>query len=59
MIRKLKVTPMGSPALQKPIKSGILEQEQNGVRMPSRAPMALPENPLIPLRIFLDLCGGK
>ena len=31
------VTPRGSPALVKPINSGIDEQEQNGVTVPSRA----------------------
>jgi len=38
-IRKEKVTPKGSPALVKPINSGIEEQEQNGVTVPSRAAM--------------------
>ena len=36
-IRKENVTPKGSPALVKPIKSGIEEQEQNGVTVPSNA----------------------
>jgi len=36
-IRKEKVTPRGSPAEVKPIKSGIDEQEQNGVTVPSSA----------------------
>ena len=36
-IRKENVTPRGSPALVKPINSGIEEQEQKGVTVPSRA----------------------
>ena len=36
-IRKENVTPSGNPALVKPINSGIEEQEQNGVTVPSRA----------------------
>ena len=38
-IKKEKVTPKGSPALVKPINSGIEEQEQNGVTVPSKAEM--------------------
>jgi hypothetical protein len=37
-IRKEKVTPSGSPALVNPIKTGIEEQEQKGVTVPSKAP---------------------
>ena len=36
-IKKEKVTPKGSPALVNPINSGIDEQEQNGVTVPSKA----------------------
>jgi hypothetical protein len=36
-IKKAKVTPSGIPALKKPIKSGIEEQEQNGVTTPKSA----------------------
>ena len=36
-IRNENVTPSGSPALVKPINSGIDEQEQNGVTVPSNA----------------------
>lgn len=36
-IRKEKVTPIGKPALVNPIKSGMDEQEQNGVTVPSKA----------------------
>ena len=38
-IKKEKVTPSGSPALVKPINSGMEEQEQNGVTVPNSAPM--------------------
>jgi hypothetical protein len=38
-IRKENVTPSGSPALVNPINSGIDEHEQNGVTVPSNAPM--------------------
>ena len=38
-IRKENVTPGGSPALVKPIKIGMEEQEQNGVTVPSKAPI--------------------
>ena len=44
-IRKLNVTPSGSPALVKPIKSGIDEQEQNGVTVPSKAAIILAPSP--------------
>ena len=36
-MRKEKVTPSGRPALVNPMKSGIEEQEQNGVTVPSSA----------------------
>lgn len=36
-IRKENVTPNGSPALVNPINSGMDEQEQNGVTVPSNA----------------------
>jgi len=35
--RKEKGTPAGRPALVNPMKSGIEEQEQKGVTVPSRA----------------------
>ena len=41
-IRKEKVTPSGTPAETKPMNSGMAEQEQKGVTMPSDAAMALP-----------------
>ena len=40
-IRKEKVTPKGSPALVKPMNSGIEEQEQKGVTVPRSAAMQL------------------
>ena len=36
-IRNENVTPIGSPALVNPIKSGIEEQEQKGVTVPNKA----------------------
>ena len=36
-IRNEKVTPSGSPALVKPIKSEMEEQEQKGVTVPNNA----------------------
>jgi hypothetical protein len=41
-IRKEKVTPSGTPASMKPIKSGTAEQEQKGVTTPSPAASTLP-----------------
>ena len=59
IIRKLSVTPMLSPALQNPIKSGMLEHEQKGVKIPSKAPKILPQKPFMEPKISLVLCGGK
>ena len=44
-IRNENVTPSGSPALVKPINSGIDEQEQNGVTVPKSAAMQFAHNP--------------
>ena len=44
-IRKEKVTPMGSPALVKPIKMGMEEQEQKGVTVPRSAARMLAQMP--------------
>ena len=44
-IRNEKVTPSGSPALVNPINSGMDEQEQNGVTVPSRAAMQFAQIP--------------
>ena len=40
-IKKENVTPSGRPALVNPMNSGIDEQEQNGVTVPSRAAIIL------------------
>ena len=40
-IRKEKVTPKGTPAVTKPMKSGTAEQEQKGVTMPRPAARTL------------------
>ena len=45
-IRNAKVTPSGRPALVKPMNSGIDEQEQNGVSVPSSAAATLPDTPV-------------
>lgn len=58
-IRKEKVTPKGSPALVKPINSGMEEQEQNGVTVPNRAETTLAPIPWKRPRIFLLRSGGK
>lgn len=58
-IRKEKVTPSGSPALVKPIKSGIELQEQKGVTVPKSAETILAVIPLNLERILLLLSGGK
>ena len=44
-IRNEKVTPRGSPALVKPMKSGMDEQEQKGVTVPSNAAIQLAQIP--------------
>ena len=44
-IRKEKVTPNGSPALVKPMNSGMEEQEQKGVTVPSSAAIVLAHSP--------------
>ena len=41
-IRKLNVTPSGTPAATKPMNAGTAEQEQNGVTTPRPAAMTLP-----------------
>lgn len=44
-IRKENVTPNGSPALVNPINSGMDEQEQNGVTVPSNAAIQFAQIP--------------
>jgi hypothetical protein len=41
-IRNEKVTPSGTPASTKPMKSGTAEQEQKGVTVPRAAASTLP-----------------
>jgi hypothetical protein len=45
-IKKEKVTPKGNPARVNPIKMGIDEQLQNGVTVPSKAPIKFAQIPL-------------
>ena len=58
-IRKEKVTPSGSPALVKPMNSGMEEQEQKGVTVPSSAAMRFAHSPWNRPRIRLLRSGGK
>ena len=58
-IKNENVTPIGRPALVNPIKSGMDEQEQKGVTVPSRAATIFAEIPLNFPIIFLLLSGGK
>ena len=58
-IRKEKVTPRGSPALVKPINSGMDEQEQKGVTVPSRAATQFAPRPRKRPRIRFVRSGGK
>ena len=52
-IRNEKVTPMGRPALVKPMNRGIDEQAQNGVMVPMRAPTMFAHMPWRWPRSFL------
>jgi len=58
-IRNEKVTASGSPELVKPMNSGIDEQEQNGVTVPSSAPVRLALKPRMPPRMRRVRSGGK
>ena len=58
-IRKENVVPRGNPAEVKPINIGILEQEQNGVTVPSKAPNIFPLIPPNLPNVFLVFSGGK
>jgi hypothetical protein len=58
-IKNENVTPNGNPALVNPINKGIDEQEQNGVTVPSNAPIIFAVIPLNLPIIFLVLSGGK
>src|SRR5574344_692510 len=58
-MRNENVTPSGSPALVKPMNSGIDEHEQNGVTVPSSAAMQFAQMPWNLPIIFLLFSGGK
>jgi hypothetical protein len=58
-IRNENVTPTGSPADVKPMNSGIEEQEQKGVTVPSRAATTFAPTPWNRPSIFLLRSGGK
>ena len=51
--------PKGNPALVKPINSGIDEQEQNGVTVPSKADTMFAQIPWKRPKIRLLRSGGK
>jgi len=58
-IRKENVTPRGNPAAVKPMNSGMDEQEQKGVIVPSNAPRMFAPMPDRPPRIRRVRSGGK
>ena len=58
-MRNENVTPRGSPALVKPMNSGIDEQEQNGVTVPSSAEMMFAQMPRMRPSILRLRSGGK
>jgi hypothetical protein len=58
-IRKEKVTPRGTPDSTNPIKSGMAEQEQNGVTIPNSEANTLPMYSCLWERMRLVFSGGK
>jgi hypothetical protein len=58
-IKNEKVTPNGIPASTNPRKSGIAEQEQKGVTIPSNEAITLPANNDFPSSAFLVFSGEK
>ena len=58
-IKNENVTPIGNPAFVNPTNMGIEEQEQNGVTVPSNAPIMLAGTPLMFPNILLVLSGEK
>ena len=58
-MRKENVTPSGSPAPVKPMNSGMEEQEQKGVTVPSRAETVLAPSPRNRPRMRRLRSGGK
>ena len=55
--RKANVTPSGTPASTKPMKSGTAEQEQKGVTTPKRAAPVAPATTLRPASVCRTLSG--
>ncbi len=58
-IRNEKVTPRGIPAVTKPMKSGMAEQEQKGVATPKKAASTFPTDSLFPARMRRVRSGVK
>jgi hypothetical protein len=58
-IKNEKVTPKGTPASINPMNTGIAEQLQKGVTIPSRAATTLPRYWWRKLKIFRVFSGGK
>ena len=58
-IKNENVAPKGSPADTNPTKIGILEQEQNGVKIPNNAPNIFPLIPLNSSNYFLSSLWWK
>ncbi|MCQ9373207.1 hypothetical protein NMQ14_02975 [Methyloversatilis sp. XJ19-13] len=53
------MTPIGRPALVKPMNNGIEEQEQKGVTVPSSAARTFPLTPVKRPRMRRVRSGGK
>ena len=53
------MTPSGTPASTKPMKSGTAEQEQNGVTIPRAAAPTVPTNSPRPASAPRTFSGGK
>jgi hypothetical protein len=58
-IRKDSVTPSGTPAVTKPMKSGTAEQEQKGVATPRAAARKLPTDSRLPASTCRVRAGVK
>jgi hypothetical protein len=58
-IKNENETPIGSPALVKPMNNGMEEQEQKGVTVPSKAARIFAGSPVNLPKIFFVLSGGK
>ncbi len=57
--RKERVTPSGTPAVTKPMKSGTAEQEQKGVGTPRIAASTLPTDSRLPASMRRVRSGVK